>query len=66
MPDPYDWAIRFETEARQMMLAGEFKGLVTYERVGREVWLSIPTPDHCLPLLYATASSSASGSAACE
>src|ERR1035437_7506467 len=23
-PDPYDWAARFETEAKQMMLAGEF------------------------------------------
>jgi 4,5-DOPA dioxygenase extradiol len=55
MPDPYDWAIRFETEARQMMLAGEFKPLIDYEKLGREAMLSIPTPDHYLPLLYVIA-----------
>jgi 4,5-DOPA dioxygenase extradiol len=51
-PDPYDWAVRFETEARQMMLAGEFQPLIQYERLGRDAALSIPTPDHFLPLLY--------------
>ena len=52
MPDPYDWAVRFEREARQMMLAGEYKALVDYEKLGRDAMLSIPTPDHYLPLLY--------------
>lgn len=52
MPDPYDWAIRFETEARQMMLAGEYKSLIDYELLGPEAMLSVPTPDHYLPLLY--------------
>lgn len=52
MPDPYDWAIRFEQEARQMMLAGEYKPLLDYEKLGRDALLSIPTPDHYLPLLY--------------
>jgi 4,5-DOPA dioxygenase extradiol len=55
MPDPYDWAIRFETEAKQMMLAGEYKPLIDYEKLGREALLSIPTPDHYLPLLYVIA-----------
>jgi 4,5-DOPA dioxygenase extradiol len=55
MPDPYDWAIRFETEAKQMMLAGEYKPLIEYEKLGREALLSIPTPDHYLPLLYVIA-----------
>jgi 4,5-DOPA dioxygenase extradiol len=54
--DPYDWAVRFETEARQMMLAGEMKPLIEYEKLGREAMLSIPTPDHYLPLLYVIAS----------
>jgi len=53
--DPYDWAVRFETEAKQMMLAGEYKPLITYERLGPEAMLSIPTPDHYLPLLYVLA-----------
>lgn len=55
MPDPYDWAVKFEIEARQMMLAGEFKPLIEYERLGRDALLSIPTPDHYLPLLYVIA-----------
>lgn len=55
MPDPYDWAVRFEAEARQMMLAGEYQPLIDYEKLGREALLSIPTPDHYLPLLYVIA-----------
>jgi 4,5-DOPA dioxygenase extradiol len=55
MPDPYDWAVRFEAEARQMMLAGEYQPLIHYEKLGREALLSIPTPDHYLPLLYVIA-----------
>jgi 4,5-DOPA dioxygenase extradiol len=37
------------------MLAGEYKALVDYEELGREAMLSIPTPDHYLPLLYVIA-----------
>jgi 4,5-DOPA dioxygenase extradiol len=55
MPDPYDWAIQFEKEAKEIMLAGEFKPLIDYEKLGRDALLSIPTPDHYLPLLYVLA-----------
>ena len=57
MPDPYDWAVRFEAVARQMILAGEFKPLIEYEKLGHDAMLSIPTPDHYLPLLYVIATS---------
>ena len=50
--DPYDWAIRFERMAKAAMLAGESKPLIDYERLGKDAALSIPTPDHYLPLLY--------------
>jgi 4,5-DOPA dioxygenase extradiol len=50
--DPYDWAVRFESAARDMMLAGEHKPLIHYETLGPDAALSIPTPDHYLPLLY--------------
>lgn len=50
--NPYDWAVEFEAEAKEMMLAGEFKPLIDYERLGARAMLSIPTPDHYLPLLY--------------
>ena len=55
MPDPYDWAVRFETDAKDMMIAGEYKPLIDYETLGPEALLSIPTPDHYLPMLYVLA-----------
>jgi 4,5-DOPA dioxygenase extradiol len=55
MPQPYDWAIRFEQQAKELMLAGEYGRLIDYERLGRDSMLSIPTPDHYLPMLYVIA-----------
>jgi len=49
---PYDWAVRFEQDARDRIISGENKALIQYETLGREARLSIPTPDHYLPLLY--------------
>jgi 4,5-DOPA dioxygenase extradiol len=57
MPDPYDWAVHFETKAKELMLAGEYNALIDYEKLGRDAMLSIPTPDHYLPLLYVLAAS---------
>jgi 4,5-DOPA dioxygenase extradiol len=51
-PEPYDWAVRFEENAKQLMVEGNFEPLVDYESLGRDAVLSIPTPDHYLPLLY--------------
>ena len=50
--DPFDWAVRFETTAREALLAGIHKPLIDYESLGRDAVLSVPTPDHYLPLLY--------------
>ncbi|HSE15439.1 MAG TPA: 4,5-DOPA dioxygenase extradiol [Pyrinomonadaceae bacterium] len=52
MPEPYDWAVRFEATARELMQRGDFEPLINYETLGRDALLSIPTPDHYLPLLY--------------
>jgi len=52
LQEPYDWAVRFEAQARQMMLAGELVPLVDYAKLGRDAMLSIPTAEHYLPLLY--------------
>ena len=38
--------------AKGLLLSGDSKPLIDYERLGREALLSIPTPDHYLPLLY--------------
>jgi 4,5-DOPA dioxygenase extradiol len=50
--EPFDWAVRFERRARELMRAGEHGPLVAYESLGRDAMLSAPTPDHYLPLLY--------------
>jgi 4,5-DOPA dioxygenase extradiol len=49
---PYDWAVRFETHAREWMERGEHAPLINYESLGRDAALSAPTPEHYLPLLY--------------
>jgi 4,5-DOPA dioxygenase extradiol len=53
--DPYDWAARFESAAKGMMMTGEYEPLVNYDMLGSDAALSIPTPDHYLPLLYVLA-----------
>lgn len=50
--EPYDWAARFEMTAKGMILGGEYKPLIHYETLGRDALLSIPTPEHYLPLLH--------------
>lgn len=49
---PYDWAQRFETEATGLLLSGNVAPLINYEKLGPDADLSIPTPEHYLPLLY--------------
>jgi 4,5-DOPA dioxygenase extradiol len=48
----YDWAARFEAQATEQMLSGETARLIDYPSQGKDAALSIPTPDHYLPLLY--------------
>jgi 4,5-DOPA dioxygenase extradiol len=51
VPEPYDWAVRFETRAKELIAAGEHAPLVDYESLGKDALLSAPTPEHYLPLL---------------
>ncbi len=50
--EPYDWALRFESAARELIVNGNHAPLVNYESMGRDALLSAPTPDHYLPLIY--------------
>ncbi|MEP6900457.1 MAG: 4,5-DOPA dioxygenase extradiol [Actinomycetota bacterium] len=54
-PEPLDWALRFETAAREMISSGNHTPLINYESLGRDALLSAPTPEHYLPLLYVLA-----------
>ena len=49
---PIDWAVKFERLARECVSSGNHEPLIDYESLGREAKLSVPTPDHYLPLLY--------------
>jgi 4,5-DOPA dioxygenase extradiol len=53
--EPLDWAMRFEARARELLLAGDHNPLIAYETLGPDAILSVPTPDHYLPLLYVIA-----------
>ena len=52
---PLDWAVRFENQARKLLLAGDHVPLIAYDTLGSDAALSVPTPDHYLPLLYVIA-----------
>ncbi len=49
---PFDWAIRFEEQVRELLLSANDGPLIAYKTLGDDAMLSIPTPDHYLPLLY--------------
>lgn len=50
--EPFDWALRFEKAARELITASDHMPLVNYESLGKDAMLSAPTPDHYLPLIY--------------
>ncbi len=53
--EPFDWAVRFEAEARDLITKGDHAPLVAYDEMGSDAITSAPTPDHYLPLLYVLA-----------
>jgi 4,5-DOPA dioxygenase extradiol len=53
--EPFDWAVRFEETVRDLILAGDHEPLIDYESLGDDAMLSVPSPDHYLPLLYVLA-----------
>lgn len=61
--EPYDWAVSFERRVRELLVADESAPLLDYEhKLGKEALLSVPTPEHYLPLLYVIGSRNASDS----
>ena len=50
--EAFDWAVRFEQQVRELILKGDDARVVVYENLGPDAMLSVPTPDHYLPLLY--------------
>jgi 4,5-DOPA dioxygenase extradiol len=53
--EPLDWAVRVEAQVRELLAAADDGPLIAYEAMGEDARLSVPTPDHYLPLLYVIA-----------
>lgn len=51
----YDWALEASTKMKQFILDDNHLPLIDYSKQGRAFQLSVPSPEHYLPLLYALA-----------
>lgn len=51
----YDWANEANNKMKQLMLDNNHQALINYSKLGKAFELSIPTPEHYLPLLYTLA-----------
>ncbi len=49
----YDWAIEANSRMKELIMNGDHAQLVNYASLGKAFQLSVPTPEHYLPLLYA-------------
>ena len=48
----YDWAESFDRTIKQMITRRDHPGIINYHQLGKPARLSVPTPEHFLPLLY--------------
>lgn len=48
----YDWAEEMNETFKKSIAEGNHKSLIEYEKLGQAAKLSIPTPEHYLPLIY--------------
>lgn len=51
----HDWALEASEKMKNWILDGNHQALIDYSKQGKAFNLSIPTPEHYLPLLYALA-----------
>jgi 4,5-DOPA dioxygenase extradiol len=51
----FDWAIEASEKMKNFILNDDHQSLINYTSQGKAFQLSIPTPEHFLPLLYALA-----------
>jgi len=53
--EAFDWAVRFNQRIREALATRDHRALVDFEKLGEDARLSVPTPEHYLPLLYVAA-----------
>ena len=52
-PEPLDWALNCDAEIKKRIVAREHEKLISFDTLGPNAKLAIPTPEHYFPLLYA-------------
>lgn len=50
--EPFDWTLDFDDKVRTFLAERDDAALFNYDELGHGAKLSIPTPEHYLPLLY--------------
>ena len=51
----YDWAEEASAKIQSLIRSGNHETLINYHKLGKEIDLAVPTPEHYLPLLYVLA-----------
>ncbi len=51
----FDWAEEANRKFKTLISENNFRDLINYRKLGREIELAVPTPEHFLPLLYTLA-----------
>ncbi len=52
---PYDWATEFDEKIKSYLVNKNHEGIIRYDQLGNAAKMSVPTPDHYLPLIYSIA-----------
>lgn len=50
--EPYDWAQEANAKFKELIAGGNHRPLIEYSTLGKAAMLSVPTPEHYLPMLY--------------
>jgi 4,5-DOPA dioxygenase extradiol len=48
----FDWAVEMNGRFKELISSGDDKSLIAFDKLGSNGLLSIPTPEHYLPLVY--------------
>lgn len=48
----FDWALEFDAWVEDALQSGDYRKLIRYENAGKSGLLSVPSPDHYIPMLY--------------
>lgn len=51
----YDWAVKANDLLKSLVVSEDNQKLIQYEKLGKEMQLAAPTPEHYLPLIYSLA-----------